>query len=500
MKIVKRLTFLAAICLVLPACSSNITRFDAPVMGMSEVPLEKRRLGRDQRADRYAANDYRNDYNQQKYQNSYDRNGYQPQRREVYRPDYVKDAKRSYDKQYKPQDELQKRYIERDVYDTASTDNAYQRKQSYQTKRYDRTPYNRRDSYDQGGVRRDQLPDLSAQKRAPDERYGRAPEKQSYARKDYAANKDYAVNTVQRDAQGRHIVGQGDTLYNISRRYNVTTEQIRDANEMQSNDIKLGQRLYIPGYSKGALPKLEKTTAALGYGKKNGRHQRHRVVKGDTLYNISRRYNVSRQELAEANGLTDLGQVKLGQDLIIPGKGKQDSSVRVASIDKKAGLDAIQRQEVPAPHKKPIHKSRHKIKSVDSGARAKLASRHNFIWPANGRILAGFGRQKSGIINDGVNLALPLGTNVKAAEAGVVAYAGSELKGYGNLILIRHNNNWVTAYAHNSKLLVKRGQKVKRGQAIAKSGKSGTVHQPQLHFELRKGSKPVNPMKYLAMR
>ena len=115
-----------------------------------------------------------------------------------------------------------------------------------------------------------------------------------------------------------------------------------------------------------------------------------------------------------------------------------------------------------------------------------------------GRIVAGFGAKPSGKHNDGINVAVPKGTSIKAAENGVVAYAGSELEPYGNLILIRHANNWVTAYAHNDKLLVKRGDTVRRGQIIGKAGQSGNVSQPQLHFELRKGSKPVNPLSYMA--
>jgi murein DD-endopeptidase MepM/ murein hydrolase activator NlpD len=118
-------------------------------------------------------------------------------------------------------------------------------------------------------------------------------------------------------------------------------------------------------------------------------------------------------------------------------------------------------------------------------------------WPASGKIIAGFGTRPDGTHNDGINLQVPLGTDVHAAEAGVVAYAGSELKGYGNLVLLRHDNGWVTAYAHNDELLVKRGDKVTRGQVIAKAGKTGTVDRPQLHFELRQGSRPVDPIPYL---
>jgi murein DD-endopeptidase MepM/ murein hydrolase activator NlpD len=117
-----------------------------------------------------------------------------------------------------------------------------------------------------------------------------------------------------------------------------------------------------------------------------------------------------------------------------------------------------------------------------------------FRWPARGRIIQGF----SSGGNDGINIAVPEGTPVKAAEGGQVAYAGSELKGYGNLVLIRHPNGFVTAYAHNGELEVKRGDTVKRGQTIAKSGQSGNVGSPQLHFELRKGATPIDPTSYLA--
>jgi murein DD-endopeptidase MepM/ murein hydrolase activator NlpD len=121
----------------------------------------------------------------------------------------------------------------------------------------------------------------------------------------------------------------------------------------------------------------------------------------------------------------------------------------------------------------------------------------SFRWPARGRVISGSGAMTNGQQNDGINLALPEGTPVHAAEDGVVAYAGSELKGYGNLVLIRHSNGFVTAYAHTSEIMVKRGDQVRRGQVIAKSGQTGNVSSPQLHFEIRKGSTPVDPTQYL---
>ena len=122
----------------------------------------------------------------------------------------------------------------------------------------------------------------------------------------------------------------------------------------------------------------------------------------------------------------------------------------------------------------------------------------SFRWPARGRVIAGFGPKSGGGQNDGINLAVPEGTPIKAADDGVVAYAGNELKGYGNLVLIRHANGFVSAYAHASELLVKRGDTIKRGQVIAHAGQTGNVTSPQLHFEIRKGSTPVDPTKYLS--
>lgn len=118
----------------------------------------------------------------------------------------------------------------------------------------------------------------------------------------------------------------------------------------------------------------------------------------------------------------------------------------------------------------------------------------DFRWPARGRVIAGFGANGG---NEGINIAVPEGTPVKAAEAGTVTYAGSEVKGYGNLILIKHDNGYVSAYAHNGSLSVKRGEQVKRGQVIATSGQTGNVTSPQLHFEIRKGATPVDPLKHL---
>ena len=124
-------------------------------------------------------------------------------------------------------------------------------------------------------------------------------------------------------------------------------------------------------------------------------------------------------------------------------------------------------------------------------------SGRSFLWPVAGKVVGRFGPTTGGTQNDGINISAAEGTPVLAADAGMVAYAGNELRGYGNLILIKHADGWMTAYAHNSKLLVARGQKVQRGQVIARVGATGAVTEPQLHFEVRRGSRALDPMDYL---
>ena len=138
--------------------------------------------------------------------------------------------------------------------------------------------------------------------------------------------------------------------------------------------------------------------------------------------------------------------------------------------------------------------------SAQPGATSTQPAAHGngkFLWPVNGKIVSPFGAKDGGQHNDGINIAAPLGTPVHAADTGVVVYAGNELRGFGNLLLIRHDNGWVSAYAHCDALLVKRGDTVKRGQVIARVGQSGNVDAPQLHFELRKGAEAVDPIAQL---
>jgi murein DD-endopeptidase MepM/ murein hydrolase activator NlpD len=235
----------------------------------------------------------------------------------------------------------------------------------------------------------------------------------------------------------------------------------------------------------------------------------HLVQSGDTAWNISQRYGIRVDQLAAANGGSTT--VRLGQRVVIPGAGgaAPQPAVQVASLnptDVPPPAPAAQMLEVPVAATAPAPVEQQVAVAPQTGAAGSLApiapeqpaASAGFRWPVRGRIISGFGKKPNGERNDGINLAVPEGTSVKAAEDGTVIYAGNELKSYGNLVLIRHSNGWVSAYAHNSKLEVKRGDQVRRGQVVALSGMSGGVTTPQVHFELRKEATPVDPLQHLS--
>ena len=139
-------------------------------------------------------------------------------------------------------------------------------------------------------------------------------------------------------------------------------------------------------------------------------------------------------------------------------------------------------------------------RQADGAAVPLPPTRNTFLWPAEGRVISRFGSKPGGMHNDGINIAVPMGTAVRAAQNGVVAYAGNELRGYGNLVLIRHEDGWMTAYAHNDSLLVGKGDVVERGQVISRSGKSGRVSRPQAHFEIRRNGEPQDPLRLLTRK
>ncbi|MBR5130509.1 MAG: M23 family metallopeptidase [Alphaproteobacteria bacterium] len=245
------------------------------------------------------------------------------------------------------------------------------------------------------------------------------------------------------------------------------------------------------------------------------------VKKDDTLYSLARRYDTTVQQLIEKNDIADPTALQVGQDLKLPKsvrvatyelekeektlqstKNKQ-SSKRALSQSKSTGntskkkalmskIDANDKR-VKSNKKKP--KSTQQMVKLDKPFVA--TGKVNFEWPLKGKIISSFGSKGNGVKNDGINIAAAKGAAIKAAEAGVVVYAGNELKGYGNLLLLRHEKNFMSAYAHADKLYVKVGDVVAKGDKIATVGNSGNVKVSQLHFEIRKKTKSVDPKKYL---
>jgi murein DD-endopeptidase MepM/ murein hydrolase activator NlpD len=257
------------------------------------------------------------------------------------------------------------------------------------------------------------------------------------------------------------------------------------------------------------------------------------VAQGENAQILANRYGVPVDALVRANGFASASQVRPGTHIVIPvynaalaassgvrvaansAPGKPAAPARVAGARPRSLASQAESLKSGTARKPTASAAKQETAQAKMPSETKASARDpaptpatepkktamasetanpEFRWPARGRIIQGF---KPGG-NDGINIAVPEGTSVKAAESGVVAYAGNELKGYGNLILIRHPNGFVSAYANNGDIEVKRGETVKRGQTIAKSGQSGNVASPQLHFELRKGTKPVDPTQYLA--
>jgi len=314
------------------------------------------------------------------------------------------------------------------------------------------------------------------------------------------------------------IVAQGETIEQISRRHHVPSAAIRQANHMgPSALIQPGQRLVIPRMA--SAPQIsapETRVAGPAIAAVPAAANGHVVVPGETIYSLARHYHLTPMAIAKANNMTLAQQLRIGQRVVIPGGA---ANPRIAMPAQPAAAPAPVQQQArakgevtpaikqPAPkvaQVEPAQSARVVTPAADptpeptaTGSAPANNNAVSFRWPVRGRVIAGFGAKPNGQQNDGINVSVPEGTPIKAAEDGTVAYAGSELKGYGNLVLLRHPNGFVTAYAHASELNVKKGETIKRGQVIGKAGSTGNVNGPQLHFEVRKGAQPVDPTQYL---
>ncbi len=309
------------------------------------------------------------------------------------------------------------------------------------------------------------------------------------------SSKGAAVRSAPLKGGGKVTVARGDSVYALSRRYGVSMRAIIIANRLEPPySLNVGQHLEIP------------------------KVREHQVRRGETLNSIAHRYGLSQYELARNNRLQAPYRIQQGQALIITQaevpsaassqfsrqseKSRQRPASRQSQVVRAEPLASNPAPSVkktvqssvkpsarptPLPEAKPIHTA-----SIDRFRRTR-----GFIWLLRGRIISGFGPKAKCLHNDGINISAPRGAPVRAAEGGIVAYSGNELRGFGNLLLVKHANGWVTAYAHNGKLLVKRGDRVGKGQIIARVGSTGAVSRPQLHFEIRRGKRPLNPKKYL---
>jgi murein DD-endopeptidase MepM/ murein hydrolase activator NlpD len=317
---------------------------------------------------------------------------------------------------------------------------------------------------------------------------------------------------------GQYIVAPGDTVAVVASRTNTPIRTLIDLNKLTPPyGLQAGQRLSLQ-------PRGD-----------------YIVQNGDTVSGIAARQGVSVSALVQLNDLREPYSLQIGQRLVLPTGADAPATIAVApTVAPAAGtaqpkpfvsaaaptpigapqnpgggvsssaLPPLQGAPIPAPvtppaTPQPVPQTAQiepapapvpAAKSTEGDPLPALKS-GGFIWPVDGRVIGKFGQGTDNTRNDGINIAAPAGAPVLAAADGVVAYAGNELKGFGNMVLLRHADGWVTAYAHNSSLLAQKGAKVRQGQTIARVGSSGNVDKPQLHFELRRGTKAVDPMKVL---
>lgn len=280
-----------------------------------------------------------------------------------------------------------------------------------------------------------------------------------------------------------HEVRSGETVYTIALRHQVPIRGLIALNGLQAPYVlRSGRVLKLP------------------------KPRRHVVKAGDTIYGISRTYEVALSRLVQLNGIKSPYKIVVGRVLRLPDSverqpvvaAKPPSSPQTAQAtprvaSPKGNVQAVPKKGAP-PKARPKTKPRKTLAAIP---KPPPLSNRKFLLPVRGKLLSGFGPKGRGLRNDGVNIAAPRGSPVRAAQNGIVVYSGNALLGFGNMILVRHANGYMTAYAHNESISVRRGDTVRRGQVISTVGSSGNVASPQLHFEIRKGKRAVNPAKYL---
>ncbi|WP_182419197.1 peptidoglycan DD-metalloendopeptidase family protein [Bartonella sp. HY038] len=290
-----------------------------------------------------------------------------------------------------------------------------------------------------------------------------------------------------------YIVQSGDTLTRVANRNGVSVNDIKNANGLSSGAIRVGQNLIIPGRGTGnqgtAVASANAAVTPVSVPRTQAGNQQVAAVRPNAPAAQASTSNQNTAQASNQSNVIDTVAVRMDQPTTAPqpiaptqqqnatsGQAQQPPQAQNAVASKNDSIAQAEQVAAVAPQATGISQMR---------------------WPARGRILSSFGQREGTVTNDGLDILVPEGTSVRAAENGVVIYAGDGLKEFGNTVLIRHENNIVTVYGHNSKILVKRNQQVRRGDEIAKSGMSGNAATPKLHFEVRKNSVPVNPAKFL---
>ncbi|WP_439649533.1 peptidoglycan DD-metalloendopeptidase family protein [Hephaestia mangrovi] len=281
-----------------------------------------------------------------------------------------------------------------------------------------------------------------------------------------------------------YTVRPGDTLRRIADRTGAGILAIARANGLsQPYAVTPGEQLTIPG----------------------GRY--HLIVRGDTGIAIAQAYGVHWSDIIDANGLSEPYLLRAGWRLLIPGGGTppplpsgSTAAQRAAAFHLDIGDLVTGSEPALAGNARPAAPSSTSRRVLASTTPIETPSKliGGFSWPVHGRVVTGFGPGKSGVRSDGIQIAVPEGTPVLAAADGVVAYVGSSIPSLGGLVIVKHGDGYTTVYGNAKELLVRRGQSVKRGQEIAVSGETGAVDQPSVHFEIRKGRDPVDPLGKLS--
>ncbi len=317
-------------------------------------------------------------------------------------------------------------------------------------------------------------------------------------------------------SRGRMVkLAPGETILSLAKRNGVTVEAIARANGLRGGPILPGTALYIPsaGPSRVAQAPLPPRTKSADCST----GQCYTVQRGETVGAIARAHGISERDILEANNLPDARALKAGQIIALPGQAAPRQAAMASATSQnraaapRAGQAAAAAEAAPeeTPQEaEPAHPSADvkvaAARQIEPSCEALLSNPlprmgRTFRRPVEGAVIGQFGPQHDGTVNEGLTISVPKGTPIKAAENGVVAYVGDELPGFGNLILIRHAEEYVTAYAHADAIMVKKCDVVRRGQTIGTAGSTGDANQPQLHFEIRKNAKPVDPTPLLGL-